>query len=172
MIGEIGLDYYWDLALVPQQEQVFLRQLELAKKYDLPICIHSRNSKDNSLNAIQRCCDLIEEFGWKELRGIFHCFSGNQEDAERVLSLKFLMGIGGVVTFKNGGLDKFLKDIPLKMIVLETDSPYLAPVPHRGKRNEVSNLELVVNKIADIYEISADEVKIQTTENAQKLITK
>jgi TatD DNase family protein len=172
MIGEIGLDYYWDLAFVPQQEQVFLRQLELAKKYDLPICIHSRNSKDNSLNAIQRCCDLIEEFGWKELRGIFHCFSGNQEDAERVLSLKFLMGIGGVVTFKNGGLDKFLKDIPLKMIVLETDSPYLAPVPHRGKRNEVSNLELVVNKIADIYEISADEVKIQTTENAQKLITK
>jgi TatD DNase family protein len=115
---------------------------------------------------------LIEEFGWKELRGIFHCFSGNQEDAERVLSLNFLMGIGGVVTFKNGGLDKFLKDIPLEMIVLETDSPYLAPVPHRGKRNEVSNLELVVNKIADIYEISADEVKIQTTENAQKLITK
>ncbi|CAN1578330.1 TatD Mg-dependent DNase [Spirosomataceae bacterium] len=172
MIGEIGLDFYWDLAFVPQQEQVFLRQLELAKKYNLPICIHSRNSKDNSLNAIQRCCDLIEEFGWKELRGIFHCFSGNQEDAERVLSLNFLMGIGGVVTFKNGGLDKFLKDIPLRMIVLETDSPYLAPVPHRGKRNEVSNLELVVNKIADIYEISADEVKIQTTENAQKLITK
>lgn len=172
MIGEIGLDFYWDLAFVPQQEIVFLRQLEFAKKYNLPICIHSRNSKDNSLNAIQRCCDLIEEFGWKELRGIFHCFSGNEADAKRVLSLNFLLGIGGVVTFKNGGLDKFLADIPLDMIVLETDSPYLAPVPHRGKRNEVSYLDLVVTKIADIYEISEDKVKSQTTENAKKLIQK
>lgn len=172
MIGEIGLDFFWDLAFVPQQEIAFLKQLDLAKKYNLPICIHSRNSKDNSLNAIQRCCDLIEEFGWKELRGIFHCFSGNQEDAERVLSLNFLLGIGGVVTFKNGGLDKFLSDVPLEKIVLETDSPYLAPVPHRGKRNEVSYLDLVVTKIADIYEISEDEVKSQTTKNAKKLILK
>jgi TatD DNase family protein len=172
MIGEIGLDFYWDLTFVPQQEKVFLHQLSLAKKYNLPICIHSRNSKDNSLNAIQRCCDLIEEFGWKELKGIFHCFSGNEEDAKRVLSLNFLLGIGGVVTFKNGGLDKFLADIPLEMIVLETDSPYLAPVPHRGKRNEVCYLDLIVTKIGDIYEISEDKVKSQTTENAKKLIQK
>jgi len=170
MIGEIGLDFYWDLAFVPQQEKAFLQQLSLAKKYNLPICIHSRNSKDNSLNAIQRCCDLIEEFDWKELRGIFHCFSGNQEDAKRVISLNFHLGIGGVVTFKNGGLDKFLTDIPLKRIVLETDAPYLAPVPHRGKRNEVSYLDLVIDKIADIYEISTAELKYQTTVNAKKLI--
>jgi TatD DNase family protein len=172
MIGEIGLDFFWDLTFVPQQEKAFLRQLESAKKYSLPICIHSRNSKDNSLNAIQRCCDLIEEFGWKDLRGIFHCFSGNKEDAERVLSLNFLLGIGGVVTFKNGGLDKFLKEIPLESLVLETDSPYLAPVPHRGKRNEVSYLELVVEKISDIYEISTEDVKEKTTQNALNLINK
>ncbi len=172
MIGEIGLDFYWDLAFVPQQEKVFLYQLSLAKKYNLPICIHSRNSKDNSLNAIQRCCDLIEDIDWKDLRGIFHCFSGNKEDAKRVLSLNFLLGIGGVVTFKNGGLDKFLSEIPLEKIVLETDSPYLAPVPHRGKRNEVGYLDMVIARIADIYNISADEVRIQTTKNAKKLILK
>ena len=172
MIGEIGLDFFWDLTFVPQQEKAFLRQLELAKKYNLPICIHSRNSKDNSLNAIQRCCDLIEGFGWKDLRGIFHCFSGNKEDADRVLSLNFLLGIGGVVTFKNGGLDKFLKDIPLECLVLETDSPYLAPVPHRGKRNEVCYLELVVEKLSDVYEISTEVVKEKTTKNALNLINK
>lgn len=172
MIGEIGLDFYWDLAFVPQQEKVFLYQLSLAKKYNLPICIHSRNSKDNSLNAIQRCCDLIEDIDWKDLRGIFHCFSGNKEDAKRVLSLNFLLGIGGVVTFKNGGLDKFLSEIPLEKIVLETDSPYLAPVPHRGKRNEVGYLDMVIARIADIYNISADEVRIQTTKNAKNLILK
>jgi TatD DNase family protein len=170
MVGEIGLDFYWDLTYVRQQEEAFNRQLSLAKKYNLPICIHSRNSKDNSLNAIQKCCDLIEDFGWKELRGIFHCFSGDKEDAERVVSLNFHLGIGGVVTFKNGGLDKFLIDIPLEKIVLETDSPYLAPAPHRGKRNEVSYLDLVIGKISDIYEISEDSVEIQTTENAKKLI--
>lgn len=172
MIGEIGLDFYWDLSFIPQQEKAFLHQLTLAKKYNLPICIHSRNSKDNSLNAIQRCCDLIEEFGWEELRGIFHCFSGNEADANRVLSLNFHLGIGGVVTFKNGGLDKFLANIPLESIVLETDSPYLAPVPNRGKRNEVSYLDLVIDKIADIYKISTEEVKSQTTVNAKKLILK
>lgn len=172
MIGEIGLDYYWDLTFVKQQEDAFLHQLSLAKKYNLPICIHSRNSKDNTQNAIQRCCDLIEQFGWKELRGIFHCFSGDKEDAQRVISLNFLLGIGGVVTFKNGGLDKFLAEIPLEKIVLETDSPYLAPVPYRGKRNEVAYLDLVITKIAEIYKITIEEVKLQTTENAKKLIQK
>lgn len=172
MIGEIGLDFYWDLAFVSQQEEAFLFQLELAKKYNLPICIHSRNSKDNSLNAIQRCCDLIEKFDWKGLRGIFHCFSGNLEDAKRVLSLNFHLGIGGVVTFKNGGIDKFLKELPLDKLVLETDAPYLAPVPHRGKRNEPSYLGLVVQKLSDIYGLSPASIKEKTTENALSIIKK
>lgn len=170
MIGEIGLDYYWDLTFVKEQEQSFLYQLELAKKYNLPICIHSRNSKDNSLNAIQKCCDLIEEFGWSELRGIFHCFSGNIEDAKRVTNLNFLLGIGGVVTFKNGGIDKLLAEIPLDKLVLETDAPYLAPVPYRGKRNEPSYLDLVVNKLSDVYGLSQKEVISFTTKNALALI--
>lgn len=170
MIGEIGLDYYWDLTFVQQQEAVFLRQLALAKQYNLPICIHSRNSKDNSHNAIIRCCELIEEFGWKDLRGIFHCFSGNLEEAKRVISLNFLLGVGGVATFKNGGLDKVLPEITLSNIVLETDSPYLAPVPHRGKRNEVVYLDLVVNKIAELMHTDTETVKAQTTQNALNLI--
>ncbi|MCP9770159.1 TatD family deoxyribonuclease [Lacihabitans sp. LS3-19] len=172
LIGEIGLDFFWDLTFVPQQEKAFLKQLEFAKKYNLPICIHSRNSKDNQLNAIQRCCDLIEEFGWKDLRGIFHCFSGNKEDAERVISLNFHLGIGGVVTFKNGGLDKFLGEIPINNIVLETDSPYLAPVPLRGKRNEVSYLSHVTEKLSELYNLSEDEIKNITTQNALNIIKK
>jgi TatD DNase family protein len=170
MIGEIGLDFYWDLTFVKEQEEAFIVQLELAKRYNLPICIHSRNSKDNTLNAIQRCCDLIEDFGWKELRGIFHCFSGNFDDAQRVLSLNFLLGIGGVATFKNGGLDKFLSAVPLSKIVLETDAPYLAPVPHRGKRNEPSYLDLIVNKLSDIYGQNQKYIMDQTTKNALELI--
>ncbi len=170
MIGEIGIDFYWDLTFTKEQEKAFLYQLELAKTHNLPICIHSRNSKDNSLNAIQRCCDLIEEFGWKDLKGIFHCFSGNAEDAQRVTKLGFLLGIGGVVTFKNGGIDKFLGEIPLDRIVLETDAPYLAPVPHRGKRNEPSYLELVVNKLSDVYGLNQEVIKSKTTQNALGLI--
>lgn len=170
MIGEIGIDFYWDLTFTRQQEAAFLKQLELAKVCNLPICIHSRNSKDNSLNAIQRCCDLIEDFGWAGLRGIFHCFSGNREDAERVIGLNFLLGIGGVVTFKNGGLDRFLKDIPLEKIVLETDAPYLAPVPYRGKRNEPSYLELVVNRLSEIYHADTAHIRAVTTHTAKALI--
>lgn len=170
MIGEIGIDFYWDLTFTAQQEAAFRRQLQMAKKYDLPICIHSRNSKDNSLNAIQRCCDLIEDFGWTDLRGIFHCFSGNHEDALRVTGLNFLLGIGGVATFKNGGLDRFLKEIPLEKIVLETDSPYLAPVPYRGKRNEPAYLELVVNRLSEMYETEPAHVRLVTTQTAKALI--
>jgi TatD DNase family protein len=170
MIGEIGLDFYWDLSFVKQQEAAFIKQLVLAKKYKLPICIHSRNSKDNNLNAIQRCCELIEEFNWKDLRGIFHCFSGNYEDAKKVIGLNFLLGIGGVVTFKNGGLDTFLPKIDLKHLVLETDSPYLAPVPHRGKRNEPIYINLVAEKLAEIKETSISEIINTTTQNALNLI--
>lgn len=170
MIGEIGIDFYWDLTFTRQQEAAFLKQLELARAYSLPVCIHSRNSKDNSLNAIQRCCDLIEDFGWPGLRGIFHCFSGNREDAARVTGLNFLLGIGGVATFKNGGLDRFLAEIPLEKIVLETDAPYLAPVPHRGKRNEPSYLERVVASLSEIYATDAAHIRAVTTHTAKALI--
>jgi TatD DNase family protein len=170
MIGEIGIDFYWDLAFVKQQEKAFLTQLEFAKRFNLPICIHSRNSKDNQHNAIIRCIELIEEFGWSDLRGIFHCFSGNLEEAKRVIGSNFLLGIGGVATFKNGGMDKVLPEIDLTKIVLETDSPYLAPVPHRGKRNEVAYLDLVVKRIAELKNVDFQEVVKQTTENAKALV--
>lgn len=170
MIGEIGLDFYWDLTFVPQQEAAFTAQLGLAKKYNLPICIHSRNSKGNEKNAIIRCCELIEEFGWKDLRGIFHCFSGNLEEANRVISLNFLLGIGGVATFKNGGMDKVLPYVSIENIVLETDSPYLAPVPNRGKRNEVSYIDLVAERVSLLMAKDKMEVVKQTTLNAKKLI--
>ncbi len=170
MIGEIGLDFYWDLTFVAQQEEVFLRQLALAKKYNLPICIHSRNSKNNEHNAILRCIELIKQFGWEDLRGIFHCFSGNLEEAQKIIEINFLLGIGGVATFKNGGMDTILPHVDLKHIVLETDSPYLAPVPYRGKRNEVVYIELVARRIAEIKAIDFDEVVQQTTQNALSLV--
>lgn len=172
MIGEIGIDFYWDLSFVPQQEEAFIAQLRLAQKYNLPICIHSRNSKNGELNAILRCIELIEQFGWSDLRGIFHCFSGNLEEAQRVIGLNFLLGIGGVATFKNGGMDKVLPFVDLKHIVLETDAPYLAPVPHRGKRNEVAYIELVAQRIGELKQISFAEVVNQTTNNALNLIQK
>lgn len=171
MIGEIGLDFFWDLAFVAEQEKAFIAQLEFAKQYNIPICIHSRNSKDGSKNAIIRCCELIEEHGWEGLRGIFHCFSGNLEEAQRVISLKFLLGIGGVATFKNGGLDNVLPYVSLDDIVLETDAPYLAPVPFRGKRNEVAYVDLVCDRVALLMGKDKSTVIARTTQNA-KVLTK
>ncbi len=170
MIGEIGLDFYWDLAHVQQQEQVFVEQLGLARQYNLPICIHSRSSKDGDLNAISRCVELIKANKFTDIRGIFHCFSGNYEDAKAVLAIGFKLGIGGVATFKNGGLADYLKQVPITEIVLETDAPYLAPVPHRGKRNEAAYIDIIAQKVADIYEISKDAVMKQTYKNAQEII--
>ncbi len=170
MIGEIGLDFFWDLTYGAEQEKAFVAQLELAKQYNLPICIHSRNSKDGNLNAITRCCELIENFDWEGLRGIFHCFSGNLAEAQRIISLNFLLGIGGVATFKNGGLDAVLPYISLENIVLETDSPYLAPVPFRGKRNEVAYLDLVSERIALLMGETKTTVVVRTTQNAHQLI--
>lgn len=170
MVGEIGLDFYWDLSFVKEQEEAFLFQLSLAKKYGLSICIHSRSSKDGKHNAIRRCCELIEEFNWPELKGIFHCFSGTLEEAQRVTDLGFLLGIGGVVTFKNGGVANWLGQIDLKYLVLETDAPYLAPVPFRGKRNEPSYLEYVVAKLSDVYGRSAAHIQEITTQNAKRLL--
>jgi TatD DNase family protein len=162
-IGEIGLDLFWDKTYYEQQKTAFIYQSELALKNDLWIDIHSRN-------AFWETIELIEKIGNKNLKGIFHCFVGNLEEAKKAIELGFLLGIGGVCTFKNGNIDKFLNQIDLKNIVLETDSPYLAPVPYRGKRNEPSYLNIILEKIAEIYQLSVEEIANATTENALKLL--
>jgi TatD DNase family protein len=168
-VGEIGLDYYWDLSFVEEQKTAFRRQLQLASRYRLPISIHCRSG--NGLDAFADTADLIEQHGDPHLRGIFHCFVGTREDAERAIGLNFLLGIGGVVTFKNGGLDRVLPDVDLQHLVLETDAPYLAPVPYRGKRNESAYLPLIARRVADLKQVSLAEVARQTTENARKLVS-
>lgn len=162
-VGEIGIDLYWDKTFVDQQKHVFRKQIVLAKEMNLPIVIHARES----FNEI---FEIVEELNDDRLTGIFHCFTGNEKDAERIIDFAgFKMGIGGVVTFKNGGLDKFLSNVDLQHIVLETDSPYLAPVPHRGKRNESSYLSEIINKLADIYSKSTEEIAEITTKNCLDL---
>jgi TatD DNase family protein len=158
-VGEIGTDLYWDKTLWEQQQEAFTIQVNWAKKYQLPIIIHCRESIDQTI-------ELVENLRDEKLTGIFHCFSGNAAQAKRITRMGFLLGIGGVATFKNGGLDKVLPEIDLRHLVLETDSPYLAPVPHRGKRNEPAYIPLIAKRIAEIKTISVDEVKKQTTANA------
>src|SRR5690606_14234317 len=150
-VGEIGLDYHWDTTYVPQQKEAFHRQIEWALEKDLPIVIHSRS-------ATQDCIDIVKEHQNGKLRGIFHCFGDGLEVARQIIDLGFLMGIGGVVTFKNSGLAAVVKEIDLAHLVLETDAPYLAPVPFRGKRNESGYLSYVAEKIAELKGISIDEV--------------
>jgi TatD DNase family protein len=159
-IGEIGLDYYWDLTFKEKQKEAFMTQLLWAKELNLPVSMHTRNSFPDAL-------EIVEQIG--ELSGVFHCFSGAAADAEKAVKAGFYLGIGGVVTFKNGGLDSALKDIPMEALVLETDSPYLAPVPYRGKRNEPAYLTYVINKLAEIKNTSPEEVARITTENARRL---
>lgn len=161
-VGECGLDYYWDTTFVAQQKAAFEFQILLAKKYQLPVIIHSREATDD-------CIELIARHAAPELRGIFHCFSGTIEQLERVISLGFYAGIGGVVTFKNGGLDKILRAEHLPWLVLETDSPYLAPVPFRGKRNEPAYLDFVAKKLSEILDMEEEVIKKITSENAGKL---
>ena len=161
-IGEIGLDFYWDLSFKEQQVEAFQKQISWALELDLPIVIHSRNS-------IDECIRVVEENQDGRLRGVFHCFSGNIDQAKKIMGLGFFLGIGGVITFKNGGLDKVMADLPLHQVVLETDAPYLAPVPFRGKRNEPSYLKYVVQKLADIKKMHPDEIAQLTTENAKAL---
>jgi TatD DNase family protein len=159
-IGEIGIDLYWDKTFFEQQQNAFRTQIALAKKYDLPYIIHSRNSFSETM-------EIVNEFKADKLKAIFHCFSGNVEQAEQLIAIgNFKIGIGGVVSFKNSGLDKVVDAIDLKHIVLETDAPYLAPVPHRGKRNEPDCLLLVAQKIADIKGITIEEVASVTTQNS------
>lgn len=161
-IGEIGIDLYWDKGTLDIQIKAFEKQIDWAIEKDIPIVIHSRESFDETF-------EVLERKKHPKLRGIFHCFSGNLEQARHAVDLNFSLGIGGVVTFKNGKIDQFLNEIPLERIVLETDSPYLAPVPHRGKRNESAYLSLVAGKLVDIYGVSFEEIDKITTHNAEKI---
>jgi TatD DNase family protein len=161
-IGEIGTDLYWDKSFWEHQKEAFTIQVSWAKKYKLPIVIHSRQSIDETIG-------LVEPLLGDGLTGIFHCFSGNLEQAKKIISMGFYLGLGGVATFKNGGLDKVLPEISLDSLVMETDSPYLAPVPYRGKRNEPSYIPLIASKIAEIKKISLEELQEVTTRNSRRI---
>ena len=162
-VGECGIDLYWDKTYLPQQQAALRTQLALAKQYDLPIVLHTRS-------AFEEAFELVAEAQDGTLRGVFHCFSDGMAEAERIIALGgFKLGIGGVATFKNGGLDKVLPHIDLRHLVLETDCPYLAPVPYRGKRNEPAYLPLVLHRVAALLGQSPETVAEATTHNAQEL---
>lgn len=161
-VGEIGLDLHWDKTFFEQQKEAFIIQINWAKKFKIPIAIHTRSSTDEAL-------EILESHKDENLKGVFHCFGGTELQAERIQKLDFLMGIGGVVTYKNGGLDKVLPNVDLKHLILETDAPYLSPVPHRGKRNESSYIPVIAKKIADIKGLTIKEVAEKTTQNAKTL---
>ena len=161
-VGEIGLDYYWDLTYKDEQINAYKMQLEWSSDLALPVSIHSRDSLVDTIK-------FVTELQKGDLSGVYHCFTGTYDQAKQIIDLGFYMGIGGVVTFKNSGLDKIVKDIPLENIVLETDSPYLTPTPYRGKRNESSYVNLICEKIAQIKECSFKEVADHTSRNAAKV---
>ena len=158
-IGEIGIDLYWEKEHLATQQDAFKKQIEWAKERNLPIVIHCRD-------AFNEVFEVLEEVKDEKLFGIFHCFSGTKEDAQRAIDFNLKLGIGGVVTFKNGKIDQFLGEFDIKNIVLETDSPYLAPVPFRGKRNESSYLTYVCEKLVDVYRLTPAEIAEITTKNA------
>lgn len=159
-IGEIGIDLFWDKTFLKQQQEVFIRQIQLAKHYKLPINIHCRDAFDEVL-------EILEQEKSPELWGIFHCFTGDFNQANQAISCGMKLGIGGVATFKNGKIDQFLNEIEIKNIVLETDAPYLAPVPFRGKRNESSYVKLVATKLSEIYNLPLEEIAAITTQNSK-----
>ena len=161
-VGEIGMDLYWDKNYQSQQQEAFVRQIDWALDTNLPIVIHCRD-------AFAPIFEVLEGINDSRLRGVFHCFSGTKDDAQRVLDLGFYIGIGGVVTFKNGKIDRFIADLPLEKIVLETDSPYLAPAPYRGERNESAYLPIVANKMADVFKTTPSEMARITSKNAKEL---
>ena len=161
-IGEIGIDLYWDKTFQKDQEIAFTKQIELAKKYQLPIVIHMRDSFDEVY-------EIVKKYTSPELTGVFHCFTGTIEQAKKIIELNFLLGIGGVVTFKNSSLDKVVEKVDIKYLLLETDAPFLTPMPFRGKRNESAYTRLVARKIAEIKNISLEEVAEITTSNAKQL---
>ena len=159
-IGETGIDLYWDTSYLTQQQEAFKMQIQWAKEKDLPIVIHSRQSFDEIFEVLEGEKD-------QKLRGIFHCFTGTLDQAQRALSFNMKLGIGGVATFKNGKIDQYLNEIPLEHIVLETDAPYLAPTPYRGKRNESSYLVNILDKLVDIYNFTPSEIAAITTQNSK-----
>jgi TatD DNase family protein len=161
-IGEIGIDLYWDKTFFDEQKKAFLQQVAWARTLDIPFVIHTRESTDIVI-------DLLQKEPKGNMRGIFHCFGGTVEQAKAMMDLGFLLGIGGVATFKKSGLDAVLPHIPLTSLVLETDAPYLAPVPYRGKRNESAYLPLIAEKIAQFKHISVEEVAAVTFQNAERL---
>jgi len=159
-IGEIGIDLYWDKSTLSIQQDAFRQQIQLAKQHELPIVIHCRDAFDEVF-------EILEEEKGDNLYGIFHCFTGSLEQAKQAISYNMKLGIGGVATFKNGKIDQFLNQIDLKHIVLETDAPYLAPTPFRGKRNESSYITKVLEKLSDIYQVSEEKIAEITTENSK-----
>ena len=161
-IGEIGIDLYWDKTFLAQQQEAFRTQIQWAKEKGLPIVIHCRDAFDEIFEVLESEKD-------ENLFGIFHCFTGTEEQAQRAISYNMKLGIGGVVTFKNGKIDTFLNQIPIEHIVLETDSPYLAPTPYRGKRNESSYITNVIDQLVDIYGLSFDEIAKITTQNSKDI---
>ena len=162
-VGEIGLDLHWDKSTLEIQKKAFIHQVKLAKKYKLPIAIHVRESFAEAI-------ELIEKLNDENLRGVFHCFTGNIEDAQRVINLGgFYLGIGGVLTFKNSGLDKTISEVDLQHLILETDAPYLAPTPFRGKRSESKYIVNIAEKLAEVHQTSIEKVAETTTLNAKKL---
>lgn len=161
-VGEIGIDLYWDKTFLNEQREAFKFQIKLAKKYGLPIVIHCRDSFDEIF-------EVLEEEKSADLFGIFHCFTGTEEQAKKALTYNMKLGIGGVLTFKNGKIDTFLKKIDLNHIVLETDSPYLAPAPYRGKRNESVYLLLVLKKLSEIYGLDEKLIADITTQNSKEV---
>jgi TatD DNase family protein len=161
-IGEIGLDYYWDKTFTTEQMHAFEIQMQWALDYKLPIAIHTRNAMGETIEA-------VKPFAKKGLRGIFHCFSGSKESAEQIISMDFHLGLGGVLTYKNAGVAEAIKDIPMEWLVLETDAPYLSPVPYRGKTNEPSYMIQVAMKLAEIKNLPLHEIASITTNNAEKL---
>jgi TatD DNase family protein len=161
-VGEIGLDFYWDKTFTEQQYDAFRKQIELALQYKLPIVIHTRN-------AMPQTITVVKEYTSKGINGIFHCFSGTYEEAIEITDMGFYLGIGGVITYKNAGLAEVIKKIDVKHLVVETDAPYLTPVPFRGKRNESSYLKYIIEKLAQVKNIPAEEIAAVTTANAQKI---
>jgi TatD DNase family protein len=162
-VGEIGLDFYWDKTFASKQYDAFNRQMQWALEKKLPIVIHSRN-------AMPETIETVRPFAKKGLTGIFHCFGGTVEEAQQIIEMGFYLGIGGVITYKKAGLDQVLPHINLEHIVLETDAPYLTPVPFRGKRNECSYLKYIIDKLAEIKSCTREEIETVTTANAERVL--
>jgi TatD DNase family protein len=165
-VGEIGLDYYWDKTFVPQQKEAFAQQIDWALQYKLPIVIHSRESTSD-------CIEIVSSKQNGELRGVFHCFSGTQEEADQIFELGFMIGIGGIITYKsNKVLQEIVQNAPLEHLVLETDAPYLSPVPYRGKRNESAFVMFVAERIAELRSTTIEALGKATSENAARLFAR